>query len=55
MSLASGLPTGTVEETEVRNSGDEALVLEGDVPRQRKRSVMVLETGLWMSMGGVGV
>jgi len=44
----SGLPTCTVDKFEERDSGEDALGLEGVDPRQRYMSVMDLEIGLCM-------
>ncbi len=49
-----GLPTGTVDGTEERDLGEDALELEGVDPQQRYISVRVLEMGLCMLFEGSG-
>ncbi len=39
----SGLPAGTDDGTEERDSCEEGFYLEGDNPRQRKKSEIVLD------------
>ena len=51
MLWTSGLHAGMVDGSEERDSGEEALDVEGVEPRHKKISEMVLEMGPWFHKG----